>query len=50
MCKNFMEKLSLNVVLIGPFVGNAKIFQCYANQNNTLLDNYIIHVCIDFTT
>jgi len=36
-----MEKLSLNVVFIGLFVGIAKIFQFYKNQNNNLLNNNI---------
>jgi hypothetical protein len=48
--KSFIEKLSLNVVLFGPFVGIAKMWQSFANQNNTLLDYYIIHMCINFTT
>jgi hypothetical protein len=47
---NFMKKLSLNVVLLSPFVRIAKMFQGFANQNNILFDYYIIHMCIDFTT
>jgi hypothetical protein len=42
---NFMESLLLNVVLLSLFVGIAKLFP---NQNNSLLDYYIIHMCIDF--
>jgi len=45
-----MDKLSLNVVLFNPFIGIVEMFQGFANHNNTLLEYYIIHVCIDFTT
>jgi hypothetical protein len=41
-----MNKLSLIVVLFIPFIEIAKMFQDFANQNNTLLDYYIIHMCI----
>jgi hypothetical protein len=41
-----MENLLLNVVFLSPFVGIAKIWQGSQNQNNTLLDYYIIHMCI----
>jgi hypothetical protein len=50
VCEKIHRKKSLNVVLFGPFVGIAKMWQGFANQNNTLLDYYIIHMCIDFTT
>ncbi len=33
-----------------PFVGIAKMWEGFPNQNNTLLDYYIIHMWIDFTT
>jgi hypothetical protein len=45
-----MENLSLNVVLPNLFVRIAKMWQGFANQNNILLDYFIIHMCIDFTT
>jgi hypothetical protein len=44
-----MYKLLLDVKLHNPFVGIAKMFQGFANQNNIFLDYYIIHMCIDFT-
>jgi len=47
---NFMENLLLKVVLLSPFVGIVELWQGSPNQNNTLLDYYIIHMCIDFTT
>ncbi len=45
-----MEKLLLNVVFLSPFVGIAKMWQGFPHQNNTLLEYYIIHMCIYFTT
>jgi hypothetical protein len=45
-----MENLLLNVVFLNPFVGIAKMWQGSPNQNNILLDYYIIHMCIDFIT
>jgi hypothetical protein len=45
-----MNKLSLNVVFFSPFIGIIQMFQGSTNQNNFLLDYYIIHMCIDFTT
>jgi hypothetical protein len=50
MCKIFMDKLSLNVILLSPFIEIAKMFQDFANQNNTFLDYYSIHMCIGFIT
>jgi hypothetical protein len=47
---NFMENLLLKVVLLSPFVGIVELWQGFPNQNNILLDYYIIHMCIDFTT
>jgi hypothetical protein len=44
-----MEKILLNVILISPFVGIVKMWHEFVNQNNILLDYYIIHMCIDFT-
>jgi len=44
-----MEKLLLNVAFLNPYVGIAKMFQSFANQNNTLLDYYSIRMCIHFT-
>jgi hypothetical protein len=48
--QNFMKKLSLNIVIFSHFVEIAKMPQDFANQNSILLDYYIIHMCIDFTT
>jgi hypothetical protein len=45
-----MDKLSLNVVLFSPFIGIVEMFQGFASHNNTLLEYYITHMCIDFTT
>ncbi len=45
-----MDKLLLNVIFFNPFVGIVEVLQSFANQNNILLDYYIIHMCIDFTT
>jgi hypothetical protein len=45
-----MDKLSLNVILLSPFIEIAKMLQGFANQNDTLLDYYIIHMCIGFIT
>jgi hypothetical protein len=45
-----MDKFSLNVVLFSPFIEIAKMLQGCANQNNTFLDYYIIHMCIGFIT
>ncbi len=45
-----MDKLSLNVILLSPFIEIAKMFQDFANQNNTFLDYYSIHMCIGFIT
>jgi hypothetical protein len=50
VCVKFHEKLSLNVILFTHFVEIAKMPQDSTNQNNILLDYYIIHMCIDFTT
>jgi hypothetical protein len=48
--QNFMETLLLNVALPSPFVKITKIRQGFRNQKNILLEYYIIHMCIDFTT
>jgi len=45
-----MEKISLNVVFFNPFIGIMEMWQGFTNQNTTLLDYYIIYMCIDFTT
>jgi hypothetical protein len=45
-----MDKLSSNLVFFSAFVGIAKMYKSFANQNNILLDYYTIHMCIDFTT
>jgi hypothetical protein len=47
---NFMEILLLNVVFLSSFVGIVEMRHGSPNQNNILLDYYIIHMCIDFTT
>jgi hypothetical protein len=49
-CVKFHENLSLNIIIFSHFVEIAKMSQDFANQNNILLDYYIIHMCIDFTT
>jgi hypothetical protein len=46
----FHGNLLLNVILFSPFIGIAEMWQGFPNQNNILLDYYIIHTCIDFTT
>jgi hypothetical protein len=33
-------------LLLNPFVGIAKMWQGFSNQNIFLLDYYIIHICI----
>jgi hypothetical protein len=48
--KIFMEILLLNVALLCPFVKITKMWQGFPNQNNILLEYYIIHMCIDFMT
>ncbi len=50
ICVNFMEIVLLSILLLSPFVGIAKMWQGSPNQNNILLEYYIIHMCIDFTT
>ncbi len=45
-----MEKLLLSVVILSPFVGIAEMWHGSPNQNNILLDYYIIHMCIGFAT
>jgi hypothetical protein len=39
-----MDKLSLNVIPNSPFVGIVEMSQGFANQNNVLLDYYIIYI------
>jgi hypothetical protein len=38
------------IITCSPIVGIAKMWQDSTNQNNILLDYYIIHICIDFIT
>jgi len=45
-----MENLSLNVILLSPSIGIAKMFQGSTNQNDILSDYYINHMFMDFTT
>jgi hypothetical protein len=50
VCVKFCGKKSLKVIVLNLFVGIVEIWQGFTNQNNILLDYYIIHMCIDFTT
>jgi hypothetical protein len=50
VCEKFHRKNIICSIFFGPFDGIAKMWQGFANQNNTLLDYYVIHICIDFTT
>jgi len=50
VCVKFHGKKSLNVIVLNLFVGIVEMWQGFTNQNNILLDYYIIHMCIDFTT
>jgi hypothetical protein len=50
MYKNFMDNLSLKLMPLNLFVAIIVMFQGLANQNNTLLNNQIMHMCINCTT
>jgi len=43
-CVKFHGNLLLNVVVLCPFIGLAKMWQGFPNQNNALLDYYHSYV------
>jgi hypothetical protein len=45
-CVKFHENFLLNLVLLNLFVGIIEIRQGFPNQNNILLDYYIIHIAL----
>ncbi len=46
VCVKFLGKFIINVILLNPFVGIVEMWESSPNQNNILLDYYIIHMCI----